>query len=83
MIYLAKRVCCQLAGEDVPWIPMDPPMFMLTPRCMTNMEYRECGLGIPFTNRVINESDYEEFSRTFLMPSFTIPVYVCAPLIFL
>ena len=61
MIYLAKWVCCQLAGEDVPWIPMGPPMFMLTPRCMTNMEYKECGLGIPFTNRVINESDYEEF----------------------
>ena len=39
MIYLAKRVCCQLAGEDVPRVPIDPLVFMLAPRPMMDAEY--------------------------------------------
>ena len=39
VIYLVERVCCQLADEDVPQVPMDPLMFMLTPYSMTNAEY--------------------------------------------
>ena len=58
-------------------------MFMLAPRSMTNAKYSQWGPGIPFTNQVINESDYEEFSGTHLMPSLTIPVCVLASLIFL
>lgn len=29
VIYLAKRVCSQLAGEDAPQVPMNPLVFML------------------------------------------------------
>ena len=39
------------------------------------------GVGHPFTNRVIDELDYDEFSEIHLIPSFTIPVCVLAPLI--
>ena len=53
---------------------MDPLVFMLAPRSMTDMEYIQWRLGIPFTDQVMDESDYEEFSRTRLMPSFTILV---------
>ena len=50
MIYLVERVCCQLGGEDMPRVPMDPLVFMLAPRSMMNAEYDLWGLGIPFTN---------------------------------
>jgi len=30
VLYLAKRVCCQLVGADVPRVPMDTPQFMLS-----------------------------------------------------
>ena len=36
---------------------------------MMNVEYNQWGLGIPFTDQVIGESDYKEFSGTCLMPS--------------
>ena len=39
VIYLVERVCCQLAGEDAPWVPLDPSVFMLALCSMTNAEY--------------------------------------------
>ena len=39
VIYLAKRVCCQLVGEDVPQVPLDPPQFMLALISMTDAKY--------------------------------------------
>ena len=39
------------------------------------------GLGIPFIERVTDELDYDEFSETCLIPSFTIAVFVLASLI--
>ena len=82
MIYLAERVCCQLAGEAGPRVPIDPLMFMLTPRSMTNMEYGLWGPNFPFTNQVTDELDYDKFSGTHLMSSLTVLVCVLAPLIF-
>ena len=48
MIYLVEWVCCKLAGEDTPRVPMDPPVFMLTPRSIKDAEYSQWGPGIPF-----------------------------------
>ena len=31
VLYMAERVSCQLMGEDMPQVPMDPPLFMLAP----------------------------------------------------
>ena len=76
VIYLVERVCCQLAGEDALQVPMDPLVFMLAPHSMTNAEYNLWRPGIPFTNRVTDELDYDEFSGTLLMPSFIVPVCV-------
>ena len=81
MIYFAERVCCQLAGEDAPQVPMDPLMFMLAPCSMTNVEYDLWGLGIPFIERVMAELDYDEFSGTRLMLSLIAVVCVLASLI--
>ena len=39
VIHLAKLVCCQLAGEDAPQVPVDPLVFMCAPHSMTDMEY--------------------------------------------
>ena len=39
VIYLAERVCCQLAIEDVPRVPIDPLVFMLAPHSTMNAEY--------------------------------------------
>ena len=50
VIYLAEKVCYQLAGKDTPLVSIDPLVFMLAPRSMTNEEYDLWGLGIPFTN---------------------------------
>ena len=50
VIYLAEKVCYQLAGKDTPLVPIDPLVFMLAPHSMTNEEYDLWGLGIPFTN---------------------------------
>ncbi|KAL0001407.1 hypothetical protein SO802_015188 [Lithocarpus litseifolius] len=46
---------------------------MLAPHSMTDAEYIQWGPGIPFIDRVIGESDYEEFSETHLMPSLLAP----------
>ena len=81
VIYLAKRVCYQLAGEDAPRVPMDLLVFILAPCSMTDTEYDLWRLGIPFTNQIIDELDYDKFSGTHLMPSLTILVCVLAPLI--
>ncbi|KAK9998130.1 hypothetical protein SO802_017733 [Lithocarpus litseifolius] len=69
VIYLTERVCCQLAGEDMPQVPIDPLEFMLAPHSMTNVEYDLWGPGIPFTRRVTADLDSDEFSGTHLMPS--------------
>ena len=39
VISLAKRVCCQLVGKDIPQVPLDPPQFMLALISMTDAEY--------------------------------------------
>lgn len=56
-------------------------MFVLTPCSMTDVEYSQWGLGIPFTDRVMDKSNYEEFSRTRLMPSLLAQVCFLASLI--
>ena len=76
VLYLVERVCYQLVGEDAPQVPMDPPMFMLTLMSMTDIEYQLWRNGIPYTQRVSDELDYEEFNDTCLMPSFTPAVSV-------
>ena len=43
---------------------MDPLMFILAPRSMTNVEYDLWGLGILYTKRVTIELDYDEFNET-------------------
>ena len=45
---------------------------------MMYAEYIHRGPGIPFTNQVIGELDYEEFSKTRLIPFLIAPVYVFA-----
>ena len=82
VIYLAERACCQLPGMDTPWVPMDPLVFMLAPRSMTDAKYSQWRPSIPFTDQVIDESNYEEFNGTHLMPSLIVPIFVLAPLIF-
>ena len=54
---------------------------MLAPHIITNMEYDLWGPGIPFTDRVTNELDYDKFSGTHLMPSLIAMVCVLASLI--
>ena len=39
VISLAKRVCCQLVGKDIPQVPLDPPQFMLALISMIDAEY--------------------------------------------
>ena len=60
---------------------MDPLVFMLALRSITIAEYYLWGLGIPFTERVTDELDYDEFSGTRLMPSLIAAVCVLASLI--
>ena len=83
VIYLSKMVCCHLASEDVPQVSMDPLVFMLAPCSMTNAEYDLWGLGIPFTERVIVELDYDKFNGTHLRPSLIALVCVLDSLVFL
>ena len=47
VIYLAEMVCCQLLGEDVPRVLLDPPQFMLALLSMTDAEYQLWRAGIP------------------------------------
>ena len=39
VLYLAKRVSCQLVGEDMPQVPMDPPLFMFAPFSAMDAKY--------------------------------------------
>ena len=82
VIYLMERVCCQLVGKDSPRVLVDPLVFMLALHSMTDVEYSQWGSSIPLTDRVIDESDYEEFSGTRFIPSLIL-VCVLASLIFL
>ena len=75
-------MCCQLSGEDAPRVLMEPLVFMLAPRSMMDAEYSQWRPSIPFTDQVIDESNYEEFNGTHLMPSLIVPIFVLAPLIF-
>ena len=83
VFYLAERVCYQLASVNAPQVPMDPSEFMLAPRSMTITKYDLWGPDIPYTEQVMDELDYDEFSETCLMPSLTVVVGVFAFLIFL
>ena len=83
VIYLEERECCQLAREDAPRGPIDPLVFMLAPRSMTDAEYDLWGPSIPFTNQVTYELEYDKFSGARLMLSVTISVCVLASFIFL
>lgn len=49
VIYLAEKVCCQLAGEDAPQISIGPLVFMLASLSIMNAEYDLWGLSIPYT----------------------------------
>ena len=65
---------------------MDPLVFVLASYHMTIAEYDLWGSGIPYIERVTNELDYDEFSKTHLMPSLATVVYAihivfCPPLI--
>ena len=62
-------------GRDDPQIPMDPLEFMLTLHSMTNVEYNLWRSGVPYTRRLLEGLDYEEFNITRLMPSLTTQVY--------
>jgi len=48
---------------------MDPPQFMLASLFLTNAEYQLWRNGIPYTERLMDDLDYDEFSETHLMPS--------------
>ena len=50
---------------------MDLLEFMLALLSMTNVKYHLWRSGIPYTQWVSDELDYEEFNNTWLMPSFT------------
>ena len=63
--------------EPVIRLMLAPLVFMLAPHSMTDTEYSQWELDIPFTDRVIDESDYE-FSGTHLMPSLLALVCVLA-----
>ena len=76
VLYLAKRMHCQLVGEDAPQVPMDLLEFILAPLSMTNAKYHLWRSGIPYTQWVSNELDYEEFNNTRLMPSLTLAICV-------
>lgn len=56
-------------GEDVPQVPMDPPLFMLPPFSMTNAEYQLWRNDIPYDERLMDEMGYDEFSKSRLMAS--------------
>ena len=69
VIYLVERVCYQLVGKDVPWVPLDPPQFVLTLLSMTDAEYQLWRVSIPYAKHLINDMEYDEFSETRLMPT--------------
>ena len=64
-----------MVGKDAPQVLMDPLVFMLAPLSMMDAEYRLQRSGIPYTQQVTDELDYEEFNNTHLMPY--LPLAVC------
>ena len=48
VLYLAERASCQLVGEDIPQVPMDPPSFILALLSMTNVMRELWRIGIPY-----------------------------------
>lgn len=62
-------------GAETPQVLMDPPSFVLAPLLITDVEYQLWRNGIPYAQQLMDDLDYEEFSETWLMPSF--PIEVC------
>lgn len=56
-------------GEDVLWVPMDPPQFILTPLFLTDARYHLWRSANPYIEQLVDDMDYDEFSETRLMPS--------------
>ena len=77
VLYLAKRVCCQLVGANAPRVLLDLPQFMFAPLSMTNAEQHLWRSGIPDADRLVDDIDFAEFSETRLMPSLS--AEVCIP----
>ncbi|KAL0004875.1 hypothetical protein SO802_012436 [Lithocarpus litseifolius] len=63
---------CQLVGEDVPQVPMDPPEVMLASLSMTNAEYALWSPGLAYVIPLREELYHDEFNPTCLMPSLTV-----------
>ena len=64
-------------GADTPCVPMDPSQFMLAPFSMTDVEYRLWRDGILYVERLVDDLDYDELSKTPLTPflsSFTFSI---------
>ena len=57
VLYLAKRVSCQLVGEDAPQVPMDPSAFMLAPFLMNDANYQLWRDGIAYAKRLLGDLD--------------------------
>ena len=58
MLYLAEKVNYQLVGGDASLL------FILALLSMTDAEYQLWRSSIPYTRRVSNKLDYEEFNDT-------------------
>ena len=56
---LAKKVRCQLVGEDAPQILMDPSAFMLASVSMSEAKYQLWRNDIPYAAQVTDEQDYQ------------------------
>ena len=57
VLFLAKRVSCQLVGEDAPQVPMDPSAFMLAPFLMNDANYQLWRDGIAYAKRLLGDHD--------------------------
>ena len=58
---LAKKVRCQLVGEDAPQILMDPSAFMLASVSMSEAKYQLWRNDIPYAAQVTDEQDYQRY----------------------
>ena len=47
---------------------------MLAPLSITDVEYQLWRNGIPYVERLMDEMDYDEFSKTHVMPSLSTEV---------
>ena len=63
VLYLAERVSCQLMGEDMPQVPMDPPLFMLAPLSAMDAKYQLWRNGIPYTKKLLGNLDCDSSMR--------------------